>query len=49
MKRTTIFLAPQQVAGLAAVAKTNPDVSVARLIRRFISEGLARRKRQQAK
>jgi hypothetical protein len=49
MKRTTILLSPQIVADLAAVSKANPDVTIARLIRRFISEGLERRKRQQAK
>jgi hypothetical protein len=46
MKRTTIFLTSQQVAGLAAIAKANPDVVVSRLLRRFVSEGIARRKRQ---
>ena len=49
MKRTTIFLTSVQVADLAAVVKANPEVTIARLIRRFVSEGLARRKRQQAK
>lgn len=48
VKRTTIFLALSQIAGLdRAVKADTAGLTVAHLIRQFIVEGLARQKRQQ--
>ena len=44
MKRTTIFLTKSQREGLAEAAQTDV-LGMATLIRIFVSEGLARRKR----
>ncbi len=46
MKRTTIFLAPVQIDGLARAAKDD-GLCAAQLIRMAINEFLARRKRGQ--
>jgi hypothetical protein len=47
MVRTTVLLTQAQYDGLAALAKADPvGVSSALLLRRFVSEGLARAKRQ---
>ncbi len=49
MIRTTVLLTKRQYEGLAQAAKADPvGTSSAHLIRQFISEGLARRKRQAA-
>ena len=44
MKRTTIFLTKSQLKGLAEATQTDV-LGMATLIRIFINEGLARRKR----
>jgi hypothetical protein len=44
MKRTTIFLTKSQIEGLTEATKTDV-LGMATLIRIFVSEGLARRKR----
>jgi hypothetical protein len=47
MKRTTVFLSKAALAELAEAAKADPSgLKSSHLIRQFISEGLARRKRQ---
>jgi hypothetical protein len=47
--RTTVMLSKSQVAGLAEAAKADPaGLKPSHLIRTFIAEGLARRKRQAA-
>lgn len=49
MLRTTVLLSPSQVKGLAEIAKNDPAcLKSSHLIRQFISEGIARRKRQAA-
>ena len=49
MIRTTVFLTKRQHEGLAQAAKADPaGTKSSHLIRQFISEGLARRKRQAA-
>jgi hypothetical protein len=49
MIRTTVMLSKAAVAGLAEAAKTDPaGLKQSHLIRQFIAEGLARRKRQAA-
>lgn len=44
MKRTTIFLTKSQIKGLTEAAQTDV-LGTATLVRIFVSEGLARRKR----
>jgi len=47
MIRTTVFLTKEQYNGLAEAAKADPaGLKSSHLIRRFISEGLARQKKQ---
>jgi hypothetical protein len=47
MIRTTVFLTKAQYESLAALAKSDPSgLKSSHLIRRFISEGIARQKRQ---
>jgi hypothetical protein len=49
MIRTTVFLSKAQYDGLAEAAKADPaGLKSSHLIRRFISEGLARVKKQAA-
>ena len=46
MIRTTVFLTKAQYAALAELAKADPaGLKSSHLIRRFISEGIARQKR----
>lgn len=48
-QKTTIVLLPAQIAGLAEVSKADPvGLKPSHLIRMFINEGLARRKREAA-
>jgi hypothetical protein len=49
MIRTTVFLSKKMIAELAETAKANPaGLKSSHLIRQFISEGLARHRRQAA-
>ncbi|MGA7640065.1 MAG: hypothetical protein WCB00_24245 [Candidatus Acidiferrales bacterium] len=49
MLRTTVLLSLSQVKGLAEIVKTDPaGLKSSHLIRQFIADGIARRKRQAA-
>jgi Ribbon-helix-helix domain len=43
MKRTTIWLTPMQISKLNSASKTT-GIKVAELIRRFVDEGLSKKK-----
>ena len=47
MRRTTVMLTSQQLRGLKEVGQVS-HLSMSSLLRMFVTEGIARRKRQQA-